>query len=332
VARALAKDPNERFQDAGELALAISSARARLVEGEPVASRRASSAERVANAATSAPTYAALAPSETALARFVATLETVGKGAWVVAHHFFQRTDKQARMIMVAASAGVVALLCLLALLVTAGGRAASPMQPLPVDSATATSTPIKEPPPARANPHGDLERADMAGGDTKGALAEAGEWLATDPTASRDARLADDLHTIALGQESPDSAVALLARMDAVGVDALYDVAYDTGSGAASSAARKALASAAVASRASPSLAVTLEIREGRSCDKKKAAFDRARQVGDARTLAVLRDYQSTAGCGFLRLKDCWRCMHRDDSLNSTIRAIQQRESGSGG
>jgi hypothetical protein len=70
----------------------------------------------------------------------------------------------------------------------------------------------------------------------------------------------------------------------------------------------------------------VTLELRNATSCDRKKALFERARSVGDLRTLAVLREYESKVGCGrFFRRKN-WACMHQDDSLATTMAAIRAR------
>jgi hypothetical protein len=116
---------------------------------------------------------------------------------------------------------------------------------------------------------------------------------------------------------------------MNAVGIDALYDVAYGSTQGPASLRARKALVAPGVAAHASPSLADTLELRAARACEKKKAIFARAAELGEGRTLAVLREYEVTSRCGFLHARDCWGCMHRDDSLAETTAAIEARIHG---
>jgi hypothetical protein len=183
-----------------------------------------------------------------------------------------------------------------------------------------------QSPTPTHTNVHQELERAAMAGGDISGALSEATLWLESDPGAAESLALATDLRTIALGSTNPDAATTLLQTMGSVGVDALYDLAYGYAANPATSRARKQLAVPAIIARASPPLAVTLALREARTCDKKKALLQRARELGDVRTLAVLREYQPTRGCGFLGRKDCWGCLHRDESLASTIAAITDR------
>ena len=61
-------------------------------------------------------------------------------------------------------------------------------------------------------------------------------------------------------------------------------------------------------------------------SCDRKHALLQRAADVGNSRTLAILKAYTPTRGCGFLSARDCWPCMHKDGSLAKTIAAIDER------
>jgi hypothetical protein len=280
VARLLAKDAGERFEDAKQLAQAIAAAsgvaRTVVAHGLPPQRRRAAG--------------------------------TI-KPALVVGGAF-----------------GVLGLLVgLVALLIGGSGapKAASSA------STGVQGTPVipSAPPPPDPSVHRDLERAAMANGDVKTALAEASEWLKADPAAAAmDAKLAIDLRTIALGHNDPDTAEALLETMGSVGVDALYDLVYGYPPSPSTVKAKKALSVPAIASRASPTLAVTMELRAAGTCDKKKALFDRARDFGDIRTLASLREYQPNTGCGFLQAKDCWSCMHRDGSLAALVAALKQR------
>jgi hypothetical protein len=167
-----------------------------------------------------------------------------------------------------------------------------------------------------------------MASGDTREALAEARLAIDAEPAALTDAKLATDLRTIALGGEDIDTALTLLEKMGAPGSDAIYDLAYGYAASRATAPAKKALLLESVTKDASPALAVTLELRNAQSCDKKKALFDRAASVGDVRTLAVLHEYESKVGCGgrFFRKKDCWPCMRKEDALGTTMAAIAAR------
>jgi hypothetical protein len=89
---------------------------------------------------------------------------------------------------------------------------------------------------------------------------------------------------------------------------------------------AQKALNKADVRAKASPALNVALDLRVANTCEGKKAVFPRAKEIGDNRTLVVLRTYQPTRGCGFLSSRDCWPCMHKDGSLKQTIQSLEDR------
>jgi hypothetical protein len=181
---------------------------------------------------------------------------------------------------------------------------------------------------PNRADVHRALERAFAAEHDTKSALREADQWLASDPAAAGDRRLADDLRAAALGKDDPEAALGLLeTKLGSAGADVLYDLAYGGKPPAAIALrAHQALQSPEVRGHASPAILVSLDLRSATTCEAKRALLPRAREVGDARTLAVLSAYTPTAGCGFLRGHDCWPCLHRDGSLASTISAITTR------
>jgi hypothetical protein len=200
-----------------------------------------------------------------------------------------------------------------------------------------------------RADVHRLLERAYAASGDLASALPEAELWLKADPDAATDAKLGEDLHNAALGegtsrpspgrgrhqdtsgrgqrQDDAEAAFALLeTSMGRAGADILYDIAYGGARKPAANRARAALASPAVRAHASPALAVALDLRGANTCEGKKAFLARAREDGDARTLALVRSYQPTEGCGFFGLQDCWTCMRRDGALASTIDALEAR------
>ena len=335
----LAKEADKRFEDARQLALAIHATRTRLAETgrivlyEPPRSMLrgpeslgSPGSSGLASANTHLHTPAA--PSTMPVAHFVAGLETKGRYAFGVTKNLVARTNKRTRLVVGGALGGLM-LLLVLRLTVSHGTGAQTVGAPTLTDStstattASAPATPLVEHPDG----HRDLERADMVKGDLKAALGEAGQWLKADPSATDDGKLATDLRTIALAGEDADAAIALLEAMGSVGVDALYDLAYGYAPGPVTPKARKALALPGVVSRASPSLTVALDFRAARTCEKKKALLDRARQHGDIRTLALLREYQTTTGCGFMNRKDCWSCLHKDDALASTIAAISERE-----
>ncbi len=192
--------------------------------------------------------------------------------------------------------------------------------------------TALEQANPGRANVHRALERAFTAEHDTKSALREADAWLAADPAAAGDRRLADDLRAAAIGKDDPEAALGLLeGKLGSAGAEVLYDLAFGgkTLAGIVTRA-HQSLQSPLVRGHASPAILVTLDLRSATSCEARRALLPRAREVGDARTLAVLSAYSPTTGCGFLHGHDCWPCLRRDGALTATIAAITARLSAS--
>ncbi len=179
-----------------------------------------------------------------------------------------------------------------------------------------------------RADIHRDLERAYMGSNDVKDAMLEADLWLKADPASATDPRLGADVRAAAISRDNSDAAFAVIeTRMGSAGADLLYDLAYGGGVPRSTmNKARASLASPEVRPHASPALAVTLDLRNTSGCEARHALLPRAREVGDARTVATLRPLLATRGCGFLGLNDCFHCMHHDGSLASTIDAIELR------
>ncbi len=172
--------------------------------------------------------------------------------------------------------------------------------------------------------------QAHVAKADTKSALADAGQWLALDPAAAADVQLRDAVRTAATSRgEDEASAFALLesGKMGAQGADLLYDLAYGSGTPTqTASRAKRSLGHAEVAKHASPALQVSLDLRGAKDCDAKKELLVRASSQGDARTLAILESYAAKNGCGFLGLRDCYACMHKDDVLDKATAALRER------
>jgi hypothetical protein len=164
---------------------------------------------------------------------------------------------------------------------------------------------------------------------DTKNMLKQTERWIAADPSAATDLRLSEDLRTALLGKEDVDTAFALLeGPMGPAGVDVLYDVAFVGKPQSATARARRALQSQQIRSHASAAALVALDLQRASRCEEKRALLLRAKEVGDARSSAILSGFTSTTGCGFLRDRDCWPCLHRDGLLQAAIGAISTRVS----
>jgi hypothetical protein len=150
--------------------------------------------------------------------------------------------------------------------------------------------------------------------------LAAQNPKVATDPELLRIVEAAVEADAASL-----DAALALI---DGPFGPAIVDVLIDgiTKAGATKNRFQKVLARPEVRARASPAAAVTLELREAKSCDVRRALLPRAREVGDARTLATIEVYKRTRGCGILGAFDCYTCMRRDSLLDDTVTALEAR------
>jgi eukaryotic-like serine/threonine-protein kinase len=130
-------------------------------------------------------------------------------------------------------------------------------------------------------------------------------------------------------GGTGADAAFALLEGerpMNEQGVDILYEIATRGGPSPGKTRALLSLAKPAVRAHATPATLVALEVREAKGCAARRALLKRARDVGDARTLAALRPLTATRGCGFLGLGNCHKCLHADGALRDAITAIESR------
>jgi serine/threonine-protein kinase len=122
------------------------------------------------------------------------------------------------------------------------------------------------------------------------------------------------------------DEAFGLLeAELGERGVDALIDL---SGKPPAASRIRatKSLAKPEVRAHASKAAAVLLDFKAAKGCEARRDLLDRAKEDGDARTLALLKAMKSTRGCGFLGTRDCFPCLRKDGALDDAIEAIEAR------
>jgi len=60
--------------------------------------------------------------------------------------------------------------------------------------------------------------------------------------------------------------------------------------------------------------------------CQQKYGLLLRAKDAGDERALAYIKQYKNTTGCGRRHRDDCYACMRADSRLKDTIDAISAR------
>ncbi|HWO10422.1 MAG TPA: protein kinase [Polyangiaceae bacterium] len=115
--------------------------------------------------------------------------------------------------------------------------------------------------------------------------------------------------------------------RLGPQGADLLYDVWSATGAKTpATRAAREWLDSEAVREHASDALKVALVVRETKTCAAVLELLPRVTKHGDERSLPALKRLQSTSGCGFLSLEDCYSCLRKGTELDAALGAVATR------
>jgi serine/threonine-protein kinase len=181
---------------------------------------------------------------------------------------------------------------------------------------------------PSRSDIHRALEHAYLETRQAKDAMRELGLVFILEPSATKEQKLQVDARDTAIGKDASDEAFTLLEdSMGADGPEVLYNIAYELPPGPYAHSilrAKKLLAKPDIRTKMSPALDVTLDIRASTPCGAKKF-LERAGDVGDRRTLDVLRSYTPTSGCGFLGRRDCYACLH-DGSLRDAMTEIERR------
>jgi hypothetical protein len=129
-----------------------------------------------------------------------------------------------------------------------------------------------------------------------------------------------------------PLTASPVLGALAEIGSPTATDLLYEvwTGTPARSDAtelARALLYNAMVRAKASPALAVALDLRGAESCEGFKSAMPGALKSGDKRSLHLLGKLVNRRGCGPKKADDCYACLREDkDELVATINAVKSR------
>lgn len=172
------------------------------------------------------------------------------------------------------------------------------------------------------------LASARAKAGEFSRAVEDVARALLIDPKLFENPRVAGVLFRAAQVPEASEAAFRLLTGpMGTRGADILYDLAFTPGIRASvKSEAAEVVRSEAFAATAAPALVVAIELRNARTCSDHRKLLDRARHVGDARALELLRPLTRTTGCGPGKKGDCYPCLRSDRELAETVRTIEKR------
>jgi hypothetical protein len=84
-----------------------------------------------------------------------------------------------------------------------------------------------------------------------------------------------------------------------------------------------------AVRPKASPALALALDLREATTCETRRALLEKAAEIGDRRMLGTTVSFVKKNGCGDNKRDDCNPCLRDDNSkvLRTALGKVQARK-----
>lgn len=152
---------------------------------------------------------------------------------------------------------------------------------------------------------------------------------LADSPALGADKAVQLELLKWAGDPETARDALAAMAALNGpVGADLLYEVWAGTSARTDSTELAHTLVySNDVRPKATPALAVALELRQAETCEQFRAALPKALKDGDRRSLTPLMKLGNKRGCGPKKSQDCYVCLrNQPDELAATINAVKSR------
>jgi hypothetical protein len=151
---------------------------------------------------------------------------------------------------------------------------------------------------------------------------------LRRDPGLFKDAAILTELRRAA---EDPLTAPdALSAMADAPGplsADLLYEMWTGTvARNSATELARSLVFSKEVRAKASPELAIALDLRIAETCEQNRELLPRVLDKADRRSLSLLAKLSRRYGCGPNKRVDCYACLRQDAAVEDAMAAVKKR------
>lgn len=130
---------------------------------------------------------------------------------------------------------------------------------------------------------------------------------------------------------DNPETARTVLQAMAALPAPLAADLLYAIWTGTVqrnetTELARVLLHSQDVRPKASPALAVALDLRQAETCEANAAILPRAAEHADRRSLHLLTKLQRRYGCGPNKRLDCYPCLRKGSELEAIVAAVKGR------
>jgi hypothetical protein len=161
-----------------------------------------------------------------------------------------------------------------------------------------------------------------------KAELGELESDLRRNPNLAADPDVMKRLREATKDRELARDALRIMASLPGpTPVDVIYDVWIGTKGRTPTTQLAEALVfTKEVRAKASPALAVALDLRQSGTCEQVKPVVMRAIEHGDRRSLRLLGKLTLRYGCGKGKAKDCWECLRGEDTITDAINAARKR------
>ncbi|MEO7032894.1 MAG: hypothetical protein ABI548_03590 [Polyangiaceae bacterium] len=148
------------------------------------------------------------------------------------------------------------------------------------------------------------------------------------DPGLIKDPDVLTQLRRYTEDPETARDALSAIANVPGpISADLIYEVWTATASRTtATDLARSLIYSKEVRAKASPALAIALDVRDADTCEKNRDLIDRVTADGDRRTFHVLGKLTRKYGCGANKRADCYACLRSGTDLDAAMKAVKAR------
>lgn len=174
------------------------------------------------------------------------------------------------------------------------------------------------------------LAQARLMRRNTEKALAAFQQAIEMDESMKADKQMIGALRRLADDDKHAEHVLEFAAEeMGTLGADLLFDVWAKTSAKTKSTTlAYDLLTSSSVEQHYSPALAAAMALREVKDdCKKAHKLLPRVEEVGDERSLVILRRMHKENGCGKSKRDDCYPCLRDDDALTKATTAAGMRK-----
>jgi hypothetical protein len=148
------------------------------------------------------------------------------------------------------------------------------------------------------------------------------------DPGLIKDAEVLSELRRYTDDPETARDALAAIANVPGpISPDLIYEVWTATASRTtATDLARSLIYSKEVRAKASPALAVALDLRDAETCEQNRELLPRVSTDGDKRAFHLLNKLTRKYGCGSNKRQDCYACLRDGKDLDAAIKTVKAR------